>query len=94
MCTFEQDFKQAIDELCEERKYHVDYVTIGSDPKVIIIARIRGGTSWGATEVILTARGCKVIVPQTNIEETFKKNELDCLVDCIRRLLENPVANQ
>jgi len=92
MDTFEQDFKQAIDKVCEESKYHVDYVSIGSDPEVSIIARIRGGSTGRKVEVYLTGRNCKVIVPETDIEKTFKKNELNRVIDCIKDLLETPLT--
>ena len=94
MDTFEQDFKQAIDNLCKEHKYHVDYITVGSDPEVLIIARIRGGSSGHRVEVYLRARDCKVIIPETGIENTFKKNELNGVIDCIRDFLESPLPTQ
>ena len=94
MDTFEQNFKQAIENLCEEYKYHVDYITVGSDPEVLIIARIRGGSSGRVPEVILTARGCKVIIPKTDIEKTFKKDELNGVINYIKDLLETPLTNQ
>lgn len=93
MCKFEEDFKQAIDNLCKEYKYNVDYSTVGSDPEVLLMARIRGGSSGLAPEIIITARGCKVIIPETDIEKTFKKNELNRIIDCVKDILENPIEN-
>jgi len=94
MHTFQQDFKEAIEKLCEEHKYHVDYTPLPADPEVCLIARIRGGRSGRRVEVYPKAKGCKVIIPETDIEKTFKKNELNLVIDCIKDFIENPLTAQ
>ena len=100
MNTFEQDFKQAIEKLQEERKskgkrpYGVHYATVGDDPQVLIKARIQGVHSGHIVEVYLTAKGDKVIIPGTSIQKTFKKSELNGVIDCIKDFLENPLTTQ
>lgn len=94
MCAFEQDFKEAIEKLCEEHKYHVDYIPIPYDPDVILIARIRGGSSGHRVEVYPKAKGYKVIIAETDIQKTFKKSELNIVISCIRDFLENPLGAQ
>ncbi|HIJ53216.1 MAG TPA: hypothetical protein HPP66_08690 [Planctomycetes bacterium] len=84
MCTFEQNFKRAIEDLCKDRNYHVDYIP----PQVCIIARIRGGSSGRKVEVVLTGKEYLVRVPETAIKKSFAKNELDFVIDCIRDILE------
>ncbi len=100
MCTFKQDFKQAIETLQEERKlqkkrpYDVHYCTTGTEPDVAVIARIQGGSSGRSVEVTLLGRDCKVIIPQTDIQKTFRKNELNSIIECIKGFLENPLTDQ
>jgi hypothetical protein len=94
MCTSEQDFKRAVEDLCKDRDYHADYVTVGSDPEVCIMARIRGRRSGRRVEVILTGKDYSIIVPQTPIKKSFTKQQLNLVIDCIKDLLENPVVNQ
>lgn len=84
MCTFEQDFKRVIENLCKERNYHADYIP----HQVCIIARIRGGSSGRKVEVVLTGKEYRVRVPETDIKKSFAKNELDLVMDCIRNILE------
>lgn len=94
MNTFEQDFKQAIEKLCEEHKYHVDYTPLPADPEVCLIARVRGGSRGRRVEVYPSGKDCKVIIPETNIGKTFKKNELNRIIDCIIDFLETPPTTQ
>lgn len=100
MCAFEQDFKQAIENLQEERKlqkkrsYDVHYCTTGTEPDVLVKTRIQGGSSGRGVEVTLTAKGCKVIVPQIHIKKSFTKNELNSIIECIKGFLENPLTDQ
>lgn len=84
MCTFEQDFKRVIEDLCKDRNYHADYIP----PQICIIARIRGGSSGRKVEVVLTGKEYRVRVPETDIKKSFAKNELDLVIDCIRDILE------
>jgi len=99
MSTFEQDFKEAIENLQEERKvekkrpYVVHYCTTGTEPDFVVIARIKGGTSGRSVEVSLLGRDCKVIIPGTDIKKTFQKNELNGIIDCIEDFLENPFTD-
>lgn len=100
MCAFEEDFKQAIENLQEERKsrgkrpYDVHYTTPGTDPEVLIRARIQGGCSGRSVEVYITARGCKVMIPETDIQKNLKKSELNLIIDCIKDLLETPIRSR
>lgn len=94
MDTFEQDIKQAIDDLCEEHKYHVDYIPLPADPDVCLIARVRGGNRGRRVEVYLLGRDYKVIIPESDFKKTFKKNDLNGVINCIKDLLEAPLTNQ
>jgi hypothetical protein len=100
MDIFEQDFKRAIENLQEERQlqgkrpYDVHYTTVGADPEVLVKARLQGGSSGRSVEVYLKAKGYKVIIPKTDIEKTFKKSELNGVIDYIKDLLETPLTNQ
>jgi hypothetical protein len=94
MSTFERDFKRAIEDLCKKHNCHVDYIPVGADPQVYIMARIRCISSGRKVEVILTGKEYRVIVPETDMKETVNKNDLNGLVDSIMRLLEPSVANQ
>ncbi len=100
MSISEEDFKEAIENLQKERKlekkrpYNVHYCHVGPDRQVLIKTRIQGGNTGRSVEVYLTAKGYKVIVPQTDIAETFKENELDLVIECVRRLLETPLSNR
>ena len=100
MYSFQEDFKQGIENLQEERKsqkkrpYDVHYRLLPHDPQVCIMACIRGGSSGRSVEVALIGRDCKVIIPQTDIQKTFRKNELNSIIECIKGFLENPLTDQ
>ena len=100
MDAFEQAFKEAIENLQEERKlqkkrpYDVHYCRLPRDPRVLIIARIQGGRSGRRVEVYLLGRNYKVIIPETDFKKTFKKNDLNGVINCIKDLLETPLTNQ
>ena len=100
MDAFEQAFKEAIENLQEERKlqkkrpYDVHYCRLPRDPRVLIIARIQGGRSGHGVEVYLKAKCYKVIIPETDIHKTFKKTELNLMIDCIKDFLETPLTTQ
>jgi hypothetical protein len=98
MSTLKQDFKEAIENLQEERKlqkkrpYDVHYCHVGADPQFLIKAHIQGGSSGQRVEIYLTAKDYKVIIPETDIKRTFTKNELNSVIDCIKDFLENPLT--
>ena len=100
MDTFEQDFKRAIETLQGERRsqkkhpYDVHYCTTKTVPDVVVIAHIQGGSSGHSVEVSLIGKDCKVIVPQTGSEKTFKKNDLSSIIECIKGFLENPLTDR
>lgn len=100
MCKYDEDFKQAIENLQENRKsqkkraYDVHYHTVGTEPQVLIRACIQGGSSGHNAEVYLTARGYKVIIPGSDVQRMFKKSELNLVIDCIKDFLENPLSTQ
>ena len=99
MGAFEQDFKQAIEKLQEERKaqgkrpYNVHYYRLSRTSRVFGKVLIQGGSSGFSVEVYLNARGYEVITLQDNTKRTFKKNELDDVVNYIKDLLEAPLTN-
>lgn len=94
MCTSEQDFKHAIEDLCKERKYHLNYTTVGSDPQVCIRAHLRGGNSGRMAEVTLTGKGYTVVVPQTPVKKSFTKTQLNLVTEYIKDLLESVPGNE
>ena len=100
MCTYDEDFKQAIENLQEKRKsqkkhpYDVHYHTVGTDPQALIRACIQGGSSGHSAEVYLTAKGYKVIIPESDVQRVFKKSELNLVIYCIKDFLENPLSTR
>lgn len=68
--------------------------TVGTEPQVLVKADIEGGSSDRRVEVYLTGKDYIVIVPETPIKKSFPKNELNRVINCIKDLLGNPLANQ
>jgi hypothetical protein len=94
MTTFEEDFKDAIEQLCKEHNYHADYITIDTDLKILIRVHIRGGKCGYKVEVVLTGRDCTVIIPESDIKKSFRKDDLNDITNCIKNFLETHLAIQ
>jgi len=100
MCTFEEDFKLAIEDIQKERKlqkkhpYNVHYSHLPVEPQFLIKAHIQGGRSGRRIEVYTIGKDCNVTIVDTDIKKTFKKNELGQIIDCIKDFLETPLTNR